>query len=126
MSPSVLHLGIPPSIPDSRGFTSEEDGSTDNSEASPRQPNRDKGHRHWDERGARQEMELSEQEPTRPPRTALKDSRVNFRLGLQAKVANTAPKIPPPAPAATPSSPRPSLNVPCWGMRRQEPNTYNS
>ena len=92
----------------------EEDGSTDDSEALPCQPNRDKGHRHWDARGARQEMELSEQEPTQPLRTALKDSRVNFRLGmggLQVKVdygTDTAPKIPPPAPTATPSLP-PSL-----------------
>ena len=63
----------------------------------------------WDQRGAWQEV--SEQEPTRPPRTALKDSRVNFMLGtggLQAKVdyrADPAPKIPPSAPTTAPSLP---------------------
>ena len=56
-------------------------------------------------------MVLSEQEPPRPHRTDLRDSRVNFRLGtgdLQAKVdyrADPAPKIPPPAPPTTPSLP---------------------
>ena len=53
---------------------------------------------------------MSEQEPTRSPHTAMKDSRVNFRLGtgLQAKVdyrADPAPKIPPPAPTTTSSLP---------------------
>ena len=52
-----------------------------------------------------------EQEPPRPPCTARKDLSVNLRLGtggLQVKVdyaADTAPKVPPPAPSTIPSLP---------------------
>ena len=56
-----------------------------------------------------------EQESLRSPRTALKDPRVNLRLGtggLQAIVdhrADAAPKGPPPAPSTIPSlSPLPT------------------
>ena len=99
------------SFPDQE-FSSEEEGSSvDDIDVSSLHPNRNKGQRHWDEQGAQQEMVLTEQEPPQPPRTALKDSRVNFRLGiggLQAKVdyrADPAPKVSPPAPPTVPSLP---------------------
>ena len=99
-----------PSSPDSREFSlEEEDSSVADSDVSSLHPNRDKGQRHWVERDARQKTVLMEQEPAISPRIAVKDSRVNFRLGtggLQAKVdyrADPAPKVPPPAPSTIPS-----------------------
>ena len=87
--------------PSSHEVSSEEEGSSvDDSDVSSLPPNRDKGPRHWDERGARP-MLLPEQEPAMPAHTALTDSRVNFRLGtggLQVKMdyrADPALKIPP-------------------------------
>ena len=62
-----------PSMP--RGWG--DDSSVATVTSRPYTSNRDKGQRHLDECGDQQEMVLTEQ---RSPRTALKDSRVNFRL----------------------------------------------
>ena len=96
----------PPSTPDSDKISSE----VAESDVSSLHPNRAKGQRHWDEQGS-QPTALTEQEPAMHPNTTLKDSRVNFRLGtgrLHAKVdyrADSAPKVPPPAPTTVPSLP---------------------